>query len=248
MNFSVAPLSFSDQIVVSMASIPARLDGMLGVLARLLPTCDRFIVCLNGYPDIHHALLDDPKVTVVHAPSEMGPRGKFYLCDNLPGYHIIVDDDILYPRDYVPTMIQHIEKFERQAVVGAHGKRFMYRKPPSPMTFEFFNFAVEVLEYQHVHMLGTGVMAYHSDTLTISPQQFEPGKIDDQFAIYCQENMIPCVVVPHAASWLADMEDVSLRGALRKNLDLRREASARIQAHEPWKLYTPTLGHDKVTL
>lgn len=232
----------SEQITVSMASIPSRIDGMLNVLERLLPGCDYFDISLNGYPKIDHALFHDPRVRIIHSDPEIGARGKFLMADRTPGYHIIVDDDIHYPPDYVYQMIQHVEHFKRKAVVGVHGKLFVFRPPPEPITYEYFNYVYPLNDYRLVHMLGTGTIAYHSDLLEIGSAAFLPGKIDDQFAIYCQKHYIPQVTVPRRENWLTDMEDVSLRNALRKNLPLRIEASERIVQYPHWRLFDPGSG------
>ena len=174
---------------------------------------------------------------VIHSPKEMGARGKFLMTANTPGYHIIVDDDILYPYDYVWTMISHVEYFKRQAIVGAHGKLFMYRKPPHPMTFINYNFADKIASYYPVHMLGTGTIAYHSSLITIDARSLAPGKIDDQVALLCQKFCIPCLVVPHNAQWMQDLTDISVLDALRRNIPLREEATQRIVNHASWKLF-----------
>lgn len=232
----------NETITVSMASIPSRLDGMIAVLEQLLPGCDYFDISLNGYPAIDHPLFHDPRVRIVHSTPEMGARGKFLMNPRTPGYHVVVDDDINYPPDYVYKMVQHVEKFNRRAVVGVHGKIFVFRKPPQPITYEYFNYVYPLSDYRMVHMLGTGTIAYHSDLLRIGPEDLEPGKIDDQVAVYCQENYIPQVVVTRPRNWITDMEDVSVRNALRKNETLKRVAGERIAEYPHWRLFDPGAG------
>ena len=227
-----------EQIIVSLASIPERQAGLLCVIERLLPQCDQMIVYLNGYAYDKDILPRDPKLCRIYSPVNEGPRGKFLFCDRMPGYHIIADDDLLYPSDYVYTMIQHIEKLKRKAVVGLHGKVFLYRKPPEPMTFKFYRYDQDVTDYQPVHMLGTGVMAYHSSAFSVGMHNLAPGKIDDQVALLAQAQQVPFVVVPHGHHWVGCDEVLSETSALHQNMQLKQQTSDRIHAFQNWRLYT----------
>jgi hypothetical protein len=86
-------------------------------------------------------------------------------------------------------------------------------------------------------MLGTGIFAYHSDTLMIDYRDLEPGKIDEQVAIICQERRIPMVCLAHPDDWVREDESLKLRGALRRNEEASAAAVARRQ--RAWDLYVP---------
>lgn len=49
-------------------------------------------------------------------------NGKFYAVDKIDksSYVFTVDDDIIYPKDYVRRMITKVEEYGRKAVVGVH--------------------------------------------------------------------------------------------------------------------------------
>jgi hypothetical protein len=56
----------------------------------------------------------------------VGDRGKFRALDlsrreHPNGYFLSVDDDILYPPDYVQRSVEAIDRYERAAVVAYHG-------------------------------------------------------------------------------------------------------------------------------
>jgi hypothetical protein len=218
-----------------MASIPERRDGMLGTVQSLLPYCDNFDIVLNGYPLLNHPLLEDPKITAIYTQryQDIGARGKFYLGRRTVGYHITVDDDIVYPADYVPRMIQGIEKYDRRAVVGMHGSLILTPNGRYLVTFE-----EAVIRDMPCHVLGTGVMGYHSSALNLNWDDLEPGKIDEQVALYCQANEIPMYLLAHPANWIRDNTRLSMsENALRRNLPLRRVAWTRIKQHQ-WRLFT----------
>ena len=229
-----------DQIIVSVASIPSRCVGLIRVIETLSPQCTQMMVYLNGYrlPDQLPVL---PRRENVHYHISLvneGPRGKFLFADRMPGYRIVCDDDLFYPHDYVYTMIQHITKLQRKAIVGLHGKLLLYRKPPEPMTYKFYRYNDTVTDYCPVHMLGTGVMAYHTSAFNVGFNCLEKGKIDDQVAIMAQDQQVPMVVVPHDKDWVKMDPVLSETDALHQDMFLKRETSNRIHDHGSWKLYT----------
>jgi len=221
-SMSVSAMSMNDQITISMASIPEREAGMLRVVETLLPYCDNFDVCLNGYPNIQYDVLTDPKVNVLRA--DWGARGKFYASRRTPGYHITVDDDLIYPTDYVATLIRGLEKYKRRAVVGIQGS-FIVQGQGSLISLYHQN---DLSQDIPVHMLGTGTMAYHTDSFNVDINALSEGKIDDQVAIMAGEAQVPMITLAHPGNWLVEDPDLALRKPLRRNLDYLEMARKRM--------------------
>lgn len=239
---SVSPLNDNEQITVSMATIPEREIGMECTIEALLPQCDHFDVCLNGYPiGYYNKIFDDPKVNVIRQPRETGPRGKFYYAARTCGYFITADDDIVYPPNYVWTTIQGIEKYKRQAVVAFHG--LFYAEPQDgmqPSTYLLVHMAGDVSKDVIVHHLGTGTMGYHTDLLRIKWHQLLPGKIDDQVGWIMQQSRIPAIVLAHQKGWLEENPATHDVCALKRNADEKLVAFRREHQRERvWKLYVP---------
>ena len=161
MSLSLQPLSNDSQITIGMASIPDRMTGMQRVLQDMLPACDNFDLYLNNYPaGFHLPIFEDPKLTIFRSPPDLGARGKLYMAYRTPGYYLTVDDDLIYPPNYVYMTIQGIEKYRRQAVVSYHGCLFADRADPmNPPTRHLFSHQGFVPQDCLVHMIGTGLMA-----------------------------------------------------------------------------------------
>lgn len=224
---SIATMDLNDQITISMASMPERTAGMLRVLETLLPYCDNFDLCLNAYPgDMTHPLFDDPKVCVsmMSRAGDLGARGKFQLCHRTPGYHITVDDDLVYPQDYVTTLIRGLEKYKRRAVVGLQGS-FIVQGDASLISMYHQN---ALSQDTPVHMLGTGTMAYHTDAFNVDMRALKPGKVDDQVAAMAQQAHVPMICLAHDAQWLTEDPDMALRSPLRRNLEVLDDARRRM--------------------
>lgn len=239
-SLSLQPLSAESQITIGMASIPDRMKGMIRTLTTLLPSCDNFDLYLNDYPlGFSLPILEDPKVNVFRSPPDLGARGKLYMAHRTPGYYLTVDDDLVYPPNYVYNIVQGIEKYKRQAVVGYHGVLFAQRPDPmNPPTRHLFSHQGMLERDMPVHMLGTGLMGYHSDTLMFGWREMQPGKIDEQVAWRAQDTRTPLIVLAHPSRWVVEDDSLKYRGALRRNVQASEEAMARIAARE-WHLYLP---------
>ena len=238
-NLSLTAMDPADRITVGMASVFSRCKGMIRVLESLLPACDHFDLYLNDYPiGFQLPIFNDEKLTVYRAPPDLGARGKLYMAHRTPGYWLTVDDDLIYPADYTYKMVQAIEKYQRQAIVGVHGALFV--KPPDPMqpqTRVLFSHAARLEHDLPVHMLGTGIMAYHSDTIMLDWRPMEPGKIDEQVAVVAQESRVPMLCVAHPDDWVVEDDNLKYRDALRRDRQASEAAVKRQQ--RPWDLFLP---------
>ena len=79
---------------------------MLNVVNSLLPQCDRFCICLNGYSETPRELPKSEKLVVVLANEktgipDLGCNNKMYWAGMYDGYYATVDDDIYYPPNYI---------------------------------------------------------------------------------------------------------------------------------------------------
>jgi hypothetical protein len=201
----------TDTITASLASVPSRRKTLKQVTDSLLPYIDNLNVYLNNYPDIPEFLKHE-KITVFTSQKtgkDLGDVGKFYQCETVQGYHFTCDDDIIYPPDYVPTMIAAIEKYERQCVVSLHGR--IYNHFPVESYYRghrhFFHCMKKVDADVRAHVVGTGVMAYHTDTLKINLEDFREINMSDVWmTVICQSQKVDRMIIAHQAGWLKTTE------------------------------------------
>jgi hypothetical protein len=194
---------------------------------------------LNNY-DRTPSFLNQQKIHVVHSREygDLRDNGKFFFLDSvLPGYHFTVDDDIVYPADYVQKLILKIEHYERRAIVGCHGIILS-----SPLTHFMKN--REVLHFKHglmrdrlVNLLGTGTTAYHVDVYNLSRDDFHTtGMADLWLAVAAKRQRVPMIAVERPERWLKPLDEAdesSLYSAAMKDGRLQTEVALR---EEPWQL------------
>lgn len=138
---------------------------------------------------------------------DLGDAGKFYQVENIRGYHFTIDDDIIYPTDYVAEMINAIEKYQRRAVISLHGRILPNCKINSYYKNHVQQFSClrSVAEDRQAHIIGTGVLAYHTDTIRVPFETFKAANMADiWFSKYCQEHKVPRIIVKHQGGWIRE--------------------------------------------
>ena len=246
---------FRDTVTVSLASIPVREKTLRRTVSSLLRQVDQLNVYLNNYETVPF-YLKHPKITVARSQDhgDIGDRGKFWWAANVWGYHLTCDDDIIYPQNYVQTMIAAIERYKRKAIVSCHGTLI------SP-TFESwygpgegkagifpgrratFSFLRENQSDKQVHIGGTGVAGYHSDGCRLIFDDFAESNSADIFvAQHSQHFHTPIICIAHKADWLksVDYQDSIWRHSVENSptamnkLDLTCKIIISLQ---PWQLF-----------
>jgi len=188
-------------IVASLATVQGREVQIRKTVESLLPQVDLISVCLNNTPTPEY-FSSSPKIISVQSDNSLGDGGKFLLPDGLRSkdfYHIVCDDDIIYKKGWVQFTIDGIEKYNRLAVVSTHGKDVVKKVK---------NFHRDILKVAHCrfslekdvscHIPGTGVLAYHTDTIRIPISIFKhPNMADIWVGHYLQTKDIPVVCLKH---------------------------------------------------
>lgn len=167
----------------TIATLPDRHDSLLKTVDSLLPQVDSLYIRRDT--------------------DGIGDEGKFTLTRG--EYIFRCDDDIIYPDDYVEYMISKIEEYNRKAVISCHGK-VLKRQPIESYyggDFDKYHFRLDVEQDTPVHLVGTGVLAYHKDTLSVSTGEFEKKNMADVwFSIACEKQGVERIVCKHKANWL----------------------------------------------
>lgn len=198
-----------DKIIATMATIPGREESMEAVVRSIIDQVDELRIYANNITEVPKKY-QHRKVkwlfSVDHA-GDLGDAGKFYGIEDILGYHFTIDDDLIYPQDYVAEMISTIERYERRCVVSLHGRTF-----PAGHIRSYYHGAINrysclrsVPRDVFAHVIGTGVLAYHTDTIRVPFEIFEAANMADiWFSRYCQEQHVPRLVMKHAAGWVKD--------------------------------------------
>lgn len=220
-----------DPVIGSMATFPARRRQLKKAVASIIGQVDRLHVYLNNYQSIPDFLQQDRVVAHLPRLGDLQELGKFYGAQGEHGFIFLLDDDIVYPKDYVLKMVFEIESHRRKAVVGVHGITFSRTDPSVIRNRDVCDFRRGCLGGR-VDALGTGTLAYHSDSMRFEPTDARSlGMADVYFASRCVEKQIAMFSVPRRRGWLRglpsqrktqlyrrkkQLADIELDGAPRK--------------------------------
>ena len=230
-------------IMAGMATIPGRQEMVPRAIASLLPQIDSLHLVLNGYTQIPDFVKDD-KIGVVMDPlNTMADNAKMLGLKGQSCYYFTVDDDIIYPPDYVSKMIKHIDKYDRRAVVGIHG--IIYSNPVRQYFKDriVFTNARPLDRDKRVHALGTGTVGFHTFEVACMVDDLprQTRMLDIHFAGWCKEHNIPMMAISRTADWLTMLDDgstSSIWDKTTKQLRFRNSIITAVNSYGPW----PDLG------
>ncbi len=231
-------------ITAAMATYPGRRHIVPAVIDTLLPQVDRLFVYLNNYDDVPDFIRQHPQreriAFILDPASQKRAAAKFCWLDQMRGYHLVCDDDILYPPDYASRMIDAIERWKRRAVVGVHGVVFDTNIEDARSSRRaVFKFPTSMPADTPVHFLGTGTVALHSDilgSLDVSRFQSYPIANDEILAVSARKAGVPMICVARDADWLEPHPDVRFGIFEERAIDSdeHRKATELLASGNPW--------------
>lgn len=193
-------------INAAMATIPERVDSLKLTLKSIIDQVDKLYITLNGFHDIPDFLKHRKIVlNLSQEYDDYGSNGRFINSKNWSGFMIIIDDDIIYPENYVENLISAIQKYKYKAVVGVHGiiisdTFISYFEKSSRKVYHFKS---PLKEDTPVHCLGCGTIAYHTHHVNFDLDDFDKNFMTDLYvAKKCQRLEIPMVAIQREREWL----------------------------------------------
>ena len=194
----------SETRIVNVASYN-RIESLVKSLESIIDQCDVINVTLNSHDgDIPEILYHD-KVNLMLSDNSLGDAMKFYMLDKSNGYYLTIDDDLIYPPNYVEYMIAKCKEYGNTRVMTLHGRNFS----SFPIT-SYYRSATEryaclntVNKNVIVQFGGTGVMCFHTDLFKLPIGYFiYPNMADVWIGKYCMENKIEILCVRHDTGYI----------------------------------------------
>jgi len=203
-----------EQILVTMCTYEGGFQTVGKAITSLLfyqtTPISKLKLTVNGNK-IPEDLPEDDRLEIILSEEDVTDRGKFIQIEQHQGFVITADDDISYPSDYVETMIGHVERYGRAALIGVHGAHIP-EGPPITRWWEYMNyrrsivFHQEIPDYMPVNVIGTGTLAFHTSIGVPDPTNFDYQRmVDLHLAVWAQEMEIPMLVCPRRRDWLEEI-------------------------------------------
>ena len=193
-------------ITIQIASIPEREHMLEKTIKSLRKQCDRIWVGLNNYKAIPK-FLGEQEASIFD--NKTGDAVKFYGAENLEGYVLTCDDDLIYPKDYVAYMTNRLYEYSDHGVcaVTLHGKEYHRPIRAFNKTLRTHRCLGIVPEDAYVDVVGTGVLCYHTDLIKVSYNDFKrPNMADLWFSKLAKEQGMYLVCLIHESGFLKYQE------------------------------------------
>ncbi|MBA2127188.1 hypothetical protein DLM45_13290 [Hyphomicrobium methylovorum] len=194
--------------VACMATYPARASTIEAAAASIARQVDQLNICFNEYDRFPAWLEKYPNIDAAIPVQNFIDVGKFCFDVDPQDEVVLVDDDILYPVNYVSELRRHRCVLGlSDVIVGVHGVIYADLFDGSASARRVFHFQSALNRYRVVNQLGTGTVLLKGFQMPSRP--FLAGSeryVDLRFAVYAHRNRWPMVCVPREANWLNEQE------------------------------------------
>jgi hypothetical protein len=196
-----------DRIICGLATMVGREEALRETVLSIINQVDKLIIYQNGYNEIFDFLKNE-KIEVyssINTGIDMGDAGKFYkLSEYQNDYYLSIDDDLIYPPDYVHNLINNLKNYNNKIIVSHHGRILT---PDAKSYYRDAKVKYKCLDdvnvYEFVHFGGTGVMAFHTSFVKLKFEYFKtPNMADIWVGLFAKENNIPILILPHKSGWI----------------------------------------------
>jgi hypothetical protein len=187
--------------IAQMVTMPVREETLHKVVFSLLDQVDLLRICLNGHSIIPR-FLNRYNIEVVQKQNNyLGDRGKILWENTENDYIFLVDDDIIYPNNYIGTLVSILESVG--GVVGVHAANM---KPPVKNYYkdrDVYHFTKALHKTIEVDVLGTGTCAFIARDFPIGLSDcMEPNVLDCYLAVSAKKKQIKLWACKRPFAWL----------------------------------------------
>lgn len=215
-----------------MATFPPRRKIMMDVVQRIAPQVDEMFICLNEYSEIPGELADFGNVTAMIPDRDMKDVGKFAFDAAPDDVVFTVDDDILYPPDYVKTVMEQAKQVELEVnTIGYQGNAWVFKKQQDKFAwrnFLFFNACPKILG---ATVLGSGTACMLGRNMpSVADLAGSEGFVDLRFSRLLAERGVKLWVLPRSSEYLLrnlpdELQETTLFNTVAKKgrEDVRKE-------------------------
>lgn len=154
------------KITANIATMPSRQNQLSLMIASVIDQVDEVRVCLNEFDAVPEWIEQMDKVEAVIPERNLTDNGKFrglYFRDSFSEheYYFTMDDDIVYPPDYVEKTIERIERYG--CIITYHGRLLLGRNLHYYHGHHFHHCLEAQTDDHYIDVCGTGVTAFRTD-------------------------------------------------------------------------------------
>lgn len=203
-------------IVASLASISSRIDSLSSTVDSIIKQVDKLHIYLNNYTYVPK-FLEHEKIIIYRSQNyrDLADIGKFYplFINNMNCYFFSIDDDIIYPPNYVKRMLDKYKSYHEECVITIHGNNI-----PNIRLESYYNqkkcihYIRNLGQDTKVDIAGTGTVLFKSSLLPTSINDFpQPLMADIWFYNLTKKYNIDVYAIARPKGWLQAFKNVTVR-------------------------------------
>ena len=189
-------------ITANLATIKSRRYTLQGVIDSLKDQVDTVRVYANDYiPEVRDA--------EVYTGEDYTDNSKFYWLPKSEGIYLSCDDDLIYPPDYVETILEGMRKYPG-CWITFHGRKLLGYGLDYYRGHLVYRCLGDVAGDYELDVPGTGVSAFNTKDFKFDMRQWEYKRMSDIMAgqeIAKRKKKIICL--HHEAGWIKHLENKS---------------------------------------
>ena len=151
-------------IYFNVATMPDRLDVLTDMIESIYDQADEINIYLNNFTSLP---FKDKKINQVIGDNSKGDAGKAFFADRVKGFYFMVDDDLIFPKDYVSNTMKNIYKKD---AVTYHGRNILSKNQITSYykaEAEKFRCLGAVEKDQRIQVAGTGCACFHTNDIKV---------------------------------------------------------------------------------
>lgn len=198
-------------VAAGVASFPARAQSLHDTIDSIIPHVDVVFVYLNEYPFVPDYLYQ-PKIVVMQSQKmfgDLGDVGKFVGLRLFNGIYLTIDDDLVYRKDYVSTMLRALKQHNNN-IVSLHGR--VFRSLPCISYYKCDSKFISCLRPNksnvRANIPGSGVMAFATEFFKPDLADFRTINMSDIWIGMLAQNLtVPIMIVAHDGHLVAESKN-----------------------------------------
>jgi hypothetical protein len=201
----------SRRVVAGIATMPSRAATFPLAVRSIIDQVDMLYLYLDGHEKVPESVRNDPRVVPIFARDEpgLGCDGKFLgmLRERRSCLYVGVDDDIIYPPNYVSHLSRALAACGSCAVVGVHGIKLT-----SPFTSylrdrRVIHFSRALGQSERVDLLGSGTTMFDTAVLKFDPRHWRHKNVTDiQLAVEATKIGLPMMCITRNEGFVRPLE------------------------------------------
>ena len=188
------------KVTANIATQPHRFKRLLEMLKSIEGQFDEIRIYLNNFSTV------PPEISkyTTYIGKDLTDNGKFFWSHSSDEYYFTLNDDVIYPKDYVKKTLPLI----KDRIVSYQGRSLFGLKQPYYGNHKFYTHCYEVIDEVLIDVASTGFMAFNTNLF--KPNLWKsPNKKMSDLIISLEATIfnIDIVCLPKSENWIMQIDD-----------------------------------------